>query len=115
MMNYSWKELAFKHASECKPYECCGLLYKEENEIKYGPCKNLAFDKPEFSFVIEPLDWKKYEDIGEIIGIVHSHPEGEFKFSETDIASCNYLDIDFYLVDPDSQSIISIKPKDEKN
>ena len=55
------------------------------------------------------------EDKGEILGIVHSHPTGEFIFSETDIASCNYLDVDFYLVDPDTQSIISIKPETEKN
>ena len=114
-MNYSWNKEAFKHAIECEPHECCGLLYKENGTVKYGACKNLAYDNPELSFVIEPLDWKKYEDLGEINGIVHSHPKGEFKFSETDISSCNYLDIDFFLVDPASQSIISIKPKNEKN
>ena len=114
-MIYSWSQAAFEYAKECEPNECCGLLYKEEGQVKYGPCFNLAFDNPELSFVIEPLDWKKYEDKGEILGIVHSHPTGEFKFSETDIASCNYLDVDFYLVDPVTQSIISIKPENEKN
>ena len=36
---------------------------------------------------------------------------GELKFSETDIASCNHLDVDFYLVCPETEQIISIKPK----
>ena len=106
----SWSQDAFKHAKKCEPFECCGLLYKEKGLIKFGPCKNLAFDNPELSFVIDPLDWKIFEDKGEIVGIVHSHPKGELKFSETDIASCNYLDIDFYLVDPATESIFSIKP-----
>tara|TARA_R100001510_G_C7624906_1_gene184960 strand:- start:640 stop:987 length:348 start_codon:yes stop_codon:yes gene_type:complete len=111
-----WKKDAFKHASDCKPNECCGLLYTNKKEIKYGPCKNLAYEEPETSFVIDPLDWVKYEDIadeneGEIIGIIHSHPDGDLQFSETDIASCNFLEVDFYLVDPSTESIISIKPK----
>lgn len=110
-MKYLWSQDAFNHAVQCQPFECCGLLYKENDQIKYGPCKNLAHDDPEYSFVIDPLDWKNWEDIGEIVGIVHSHPQGELIFSETDIASCNYLDVDFYLVEPSTQSIISIKPE----
>jgi len=111
-----WKQDAFDHAVSCQPYESCGILYTNKKEINYGPCKNLAYEEPETSFVIDPLDWIKYEDIaddneGEIIGIVHSHPNGQLVFSETDIASCNYLEVDFYLVDPLSESIISIKPE----
>ena len=45
-MNYSWNKEAFKHAIECEPHECCGLLYKENVTVKYGACKNLAYDNP---------------------------------------------------------------------
>ena len=68
-------------------------------------------EHPKFAFVIDPNDWAHYEDQGEVIGIVHSHPTGELKFSETDISSCNHLDIDFYLVCPETEQVISIKPQ----
>ena len=107
-----WKLDAFSHATRCKPLECCGILALNKEQIEYWECKNVAKDNPEYSFVIDPLDWANCEDqVDEIIGIVHSHPEGEFKFSDNDIASCNYLVIPFYLVEPTTQSIIHIEPK----
>ena len=107
-----WKLDVFSHAEKCKPFECCGILAKKNKKLKYWKCKNVAKDNPEYSFVIDPLDWADCEDaVDEIIGIVHSHPDGELKFSDNDIASCNYLDIPFYLVEPSSQSIIYIEPE----
>ena len=107
-----WKLDAFSHAEECQPYECCGILAKTKNKLEYFACKNIAFDQPEYSFVIDPIDWANCEDsVDEIVGIVHSHPDGELKFSETDIASCNFLDVPFYLVEPATQSIIHIEPE----
>ena len=107
-----WKQDAFNHAVECQPFECCGILAKNNGKLEFWKCKNIAKDNPEYSFVIDPLDWALCEDsVEEIVGIIHSHPEGKFEFSENDIASCNYLDIPFYLVDPTTQSIINIEPK----
>ena len=110
-MSDTWKKFAFAHAKKCEPAECCGMLIKKQDNIIYGPCKNLATDQPELSFIIDPNDWAHYEDQGEVIGIIHSHPDGELKFSETDIASCNHLDVDFYLVCPETEQIKVIKPK----
>ena len=107
-----WKIDAFNHAEESKPLECCGILAKKNNKFLYWKCNNVAKDNPEYSFVIDPLDWADCEDnVEEIIGIIHSHPEGDLKFSDNDIASCNYLDIPFYLGDPKTQSIIHIEPE----
>ena len=110
-MSDTWKKFAFAHAKKCHPEECCGMLIKKQENIVYGPCRNLATNAPKFAFVIDPNDWAHYEDQGEVIGIVHSHPTGELKFSETDISSCNHLDIDFYLVCPETEQVISIKPQ----
>ena len=110
-MSDTWKKFAFAHAKKCHPEECCGMLIKKQDNIVYGPCRNLATNAPKFAFVIDPNDWAHYEDQGEVIGIVHSHPTGELKFSETDISSCNHLDIDFYLVCHETEQVISIKPQ----
>ena len=110
-MSDTWKKFAFAHAKKCHPEECWGMLIKKQDNIVYGPCRNLATNAPKFAFVIDPNDWAHYEDQGEVIGIVHSHPTGELKFSETDISSCNHLDIDFYLVCPETEQVISIKPQ----
>ena len=108
-----WKLDAFNHAKECEPLECCGILAKNKGQLEYWKCNNVAKNDPKYSFVIEPLDWAECEDnVDEILGIVHSHPEGEFKFSENDIASWNYLDVPFYLVEPSTQSIIHIDPQE---
>ena len=80
-MTDTWKKFAFAHAKKCEPAECCGMLIKKQDNIIYCPCRNLASEDPKFSFVIDPDDWADYEDQGEVIGIVHSHPNGDFGLS----------------------------------
>ena len=106
----SWKASFKNYAKKQAPNEACGLLAIIKGKETFWPCKNLAEGKFEF-FILDPDDWADYEDQGEVIGIIHSHPDGELKFSETDIASCNHLDVDFYLVCPDTEQKISIKPE----
>ena len=107
-----WKEKAFEHAITEQPLECCGLLVKDKGELDYWPCRNVAFKHDVANFVIEPDDWATCEDnVDEIIGIVHSHPNFDMNFSPADIASCNALELRFYLVNPNTKSIIYIDPE----
>ena len=106
-----WASEAFKHATEVYPEECCGLIIDIDGIETYWKCKNISGSYKEKSFVIDPLDYADGEDQGEVLGIVHSHPDGELKFSEADITSCNHLDVDFYLVDPFTESMIMIEPE----
>ena len=78
----------------------------------YEQLKNIANQYEAESFVIDPNDWALCEDsVDEILGIVHSHPDFDMNFSEADIASCNHLELRFYLVNPISESIIYIDPE----
>tara|TARA_R100000329_G_scaffold141291_2_gene124030 strand:- start:584 stop:931 length:348 start_codon:yes stop_codon:yes gene_type:complete len=107
-----WKEKAFEHAQKEQPLECCGLLVKDKGKLDYWPCRNVAFKHDVANFVIEPDDWALCEDsVDEIIGIVHSHPNFDMNFSPADIASCNALDLRFYLVNPDTKTTIYIDPE----
>ena len=94
----TWKEAALKHAISSND-EVCGLISIVKGREKYFPCKNLAEDT-EDEFVICPDDWMEAEDAGELVGVFHSHPNCSPKPSKTDLISCNYLDLPFYIVNP---------------
>ena len=61
----TWKDIALKHAKKNAPHEVCGLLAVYKGKEKYFPCKNLAEILGE-QFIIDPDDWVKTEDSGEI-------------------------------------------------
>ena len=107
-----WALEAFKHATEAYPEECCGLIIDDDGIETYWKCKNISGTYKEKSFVIDPLDYADGEDQGEVLGIVHSHPDGELAFSHTDRMACKYLDLPFYLVEPKSESIIVVYPSE---
>ena len=37
-----WATEAYKHATECYPEECCGLILDIEGEHTYWKCKNIS-------------------------------------------------------------------------
>lgn len=109
---FKWATDAFTHATEAYPEECCGLIINLDGVQTYWKCKNISGAYKEKSFVIDPLDYARGEDQGEVLGIVHSHPDGELAFSHTDRMACKYLDLPFYLVEPKSESIIVVYPSE---
>lgn len=55
--------------------EACGLLvWNGRCHAEYRPCRNTSDHPERFSIHIE--DWCAAEDAGEILGVVHSHPDG---------------------------------------
>ena len=109
----TWKDIALKHAKEDAPHEACGLLTVYKGKEKYFPCKNLAEDL-EDQFIIDPDDWVKAEDAGEIIAVFHSHPNHPPIPSQADLASCEYLDLPFYIVTPEPEQWNYFEPSGYK-
>jgi proteasome lid subunit RPN8/RPN11 len=109
----TWKDIALKHAKEDAPHEACGLLAVYKGKEKYFPCKNLAEDLGE-QFIIDPDDWVKAEDLGEIIAVFHSHPQVPPLPSQADLASCEYLDLPFYIVTPETEQWHYFEPSGYK-
>ena len=110
MTEYTWATDAFEHASEAYPEECCGLIIDLDGIETYWKCKNISGAYKEKSFVIDPLDWANGEDQGEILGIVHSHPQNILEFSAADKYSCKAINLIFYLVSPKSDKISVMTP-----
>jgi len=105
----SWKTKAVKYAKEQAPKEACGLLAIINGEKTFWPCKNLAETTHEF-FMLDPEDWAECEDTGEILGVIHSHPQGPAIASEADKASCEHIGFPYYIYSINQDHWICIEP-----
>ena len=76
------------HYQACLPKECCGLLVKTGRKISYQPCNNLGQGND--VFILDPKDWVQAEAMGNIVAIVHSHPQGTSEASPMDIMQMSY-------------------------
>lgn len=93
-----------KHAEEGYPNEICGVVVHNGKSEHYVQCVNLSKD-PKEEFIMCPDSYAEAEELGEVVGIVHSHPDSTTRPSAYDIAvmSKNY-EVQL-IVDPDSSPI----------
>lgn len=106
----NWKTDAVKYAESEAPKEACGLLAVIKGQEKFWPCKNIAEGQHEF-FALDPEDWADCEDQGgEILGVIHSHPEGSSEPSEADKASCENIGFPYFIYSVNNKSWNEIKP-----
>ena len=75
------KTAILKHAESEYPKESCGLLMLNGN---YIPCVNQS--TLDSQFAISPQDYVAASEQGEIVAIVHSHPDSSSAASEVDKA-----------------------------
>jgi len=110
MLNMTWKTDAVTYAEKEAPKEACGLLAVIKGQEKFWPCKNIAEGQHEF-FALDPEDWADCEDQGgEILGVIHSHPEGSSEPSEADKASCENIGYPYFIYSVNHKSWNEIKP-----
>lgn len=80
-----------------EPHECCGFVVLKGGESHFLPCENISVDK-ENHFEISPEDYLNAEQQGEVIALVHSHPNGEPVLSVADLQTQMCCQLDFWLV-----------------
>lgn len=85
------------HAAAQYPKECCGLLLAVGRAQKYLPCQNVAAE-PNEEFRLDPEDYAAAEDLGEVIGIVHSHPDATSRPSPHDLAMCEATALPWHIL-----------------
>ncbi|MBJ2345587.1 MULTISPECIES: C40 family peptidase [Pseudomonas] len=86
-MNKANRAAIEAHAIDEYPREACGLLVRVSRKEIYIPCRNIA-STPNEHFRLAPEDYAAAEDRGEILAVVHSHPDYPATPSEADRVSC---------------------------
>lgn len=74
------------HAKADAPREACGLVVIVKGREIYFPCRNEAENQSDF--IMSAEDYARAEDMGDIVEILHSHPEGKPDPSQADLVSC---------------------------
>ena len=97
------------HAAAEYPKESCGLLLALGRAQKYFPCKNIATE-PNEEFRLDPEDYAAAEDLGEVIGIVHSHPDATSRPSPHDLAMCESMALPWHILSWPEGDLRTITP-----
>lgn len=79
------------HAAAEQPRECCGLLVRdgEDGTLRYMAARNsYSGHAGEDRFSLHPEDYAAAEDFGEVLAVVHSHPNASANPSMADRVGC---------------------------
>ena len=108
-----WKDEALKHAKKENPKEACGLLLNIKGKERYFPCGNLSLTSNQ-CFILDPEDYVKADNLGDIIGIVHSHPKTPPNPSQADLVSCEKSGLIWHIVNPETETWTTFRPSGYK-
>lgn len=97
-MNKATRTAIEQHALAEYPRECCGLIIRENRKQLYVPCRNTAAT-PSEHFRLAPEDYAAAEDRGEVLAVVHSHPDHSAMPSDADRVACEASGIPWHIVE----------------
>lgn len=112
IMNEFTLNLFRAHARAEFPRECCGLLVVRDGKPRYLRCRNVA-ETPDAHFIMHPEDYAAAEDLGEVIGICHSHPNVPAIPSEADLQGCEDSGVEWHILNVHAEgagALYSFKP-----
>lgn len=96
ILTASVKEKAALHAEREYPRESCGLVVHVRGMDIYWPCLNLA--QGDEHFVLCPHDYAAADDAGDIVAVIHSHPDGLPTPSETDMKAQEESELPWFII-----------------
>jgi proteasome lid subunit RPN8/RPN11 len=97
-----------KHFEEWYPKEGCGVLAAIKGEMQWFPCKNVATDEDDF--VIDSEEYIRVGQRGDIVAVVHSHPDESPEPSELDRKYCNATGLKYYIFSYPEMELFTLNP-----
>lgn len=98
-----------RHAAEQYPKECCGVVIRADGRPQYRPCRNDALT-PSEHFILNPEDFALAEDTGELLAVVHSHPDVPAQPSMADRVSCELHELPWLIISWPSEQVVEFNP-----
>lgn len=114
MLNEQIKLDIKKHAHAQHPKECCGLIVRSNGKIVIFPSRNDALNTKN-NFSINPFDYLRAAEFGEVFGCYHSHCGNIEVFSETDKLNSENHKITFVLYNVKSDNFLVYEPSGSYN
>lgn len=96
-LHFPCGNVAAQHALDEYPRESCGLLIVERGRHVYVPCANLAKDG-DVQFHMNPADYAAAEARGEVLAVIHSHPDVAAAPSAADRVMCEASALPWHIV-----------------
>ena len=113
ILNKTLQAQILAHAEKEHPKEACGLIVKVDKKKVYIPCVNNASESAQKDeFVISAEDYANAEEKGEILAVVHSHPDATTMPSVRDRAVCSEMGIPWVIVSWPEGDLRTIIPED---
>ncbi len=99
-----------RHAEQTYPDECCGLIIRVGRAHQYVECVN-THTSPGDEFRIAPDEYAAAEDVGEIVAVVHSHPDATSRPSSRDLAMCEETGLPWVIISWPEGDVRTITPQ----
>jgi len=90
--------------------EACGVIVRVDGVDEYKPCRNIAQSNQ--AFKIDPRDWAEAEDSGEVVAVVHSHPDASAHPSDADRLMCNRTGLPWLIISMPGGVILQTQPQE---
>lgn len=86
-----------QHAQDEYPRESCGLVVNIDGVDTYVRCRNLA-ENPGEQFVMQGEDYADAADRGNVVALVHSHPNASAQPSDADRVMCEASEMTWHII-----------------
>lgn len=115
MMREKLMDAIRQHVAAEYPKEACGVIIQSGRTQTFIPCRNIA-DNPEEMFTLSPEDRMAARELGDIIMIVHSHPDVvQLVPSEMDRIQCDWSGIEWGIMSWPDGDFCTISPREERD
>ncbi|CAG9184310.1 C40 family peptidase [Cupriavidus respiraculi] len=97
------------HAAAEYPRECCGLVVVARGRERYVACRNAAQGGEHF--ILPAEDYAAAEDLGDVVAVVHSHPDAPAAPSEADLVACEASGLPWHILSWPADDLRTIAPQ----